>query len=933
MKANNDKAPDAANVGAMVGQTASLCIQACIITATNPKVIGKVKKLNNTGDMITQTAGQLTNGIAENITLSSMAALAELLHNAKPNQVLTASTHTAKDNKAELVTKDAWQQAGKPSSLITRSKEHLIHKQDTGGLLIVDCDDMTTSKAQLLAAISEVLPLASTAHAYTTSSSSFIYNKDTGQELDGLKGQRVYIAVTDQSDIKRAGDVLIKRLWLAEHGYIEVSKSGEMLERTLADKSLFNPTHLDYIAGSQCHEPLEQRRPYPDANEGEALDTASALPDLSDADEVQLKAIKTQARERVRGDALLKRDQYTDARARANLNRQGIELPSSEQMHAAKENVRRAVDGGLLTGEQVITLADGEEVTVGELLLNPALYHGQLTLDPIEPDYQGGRAVGRIHLYNGRPNIHSFAHGGRTFALIPQPRRIEHRTGENASTTRDTLELMRALPDYYDLGDQLVKVGGGNVIPLDADLLSFELGMIAQYVRQTAKGECLTDPPEKVVRQIIAHKQGRNLKTLNAVITAPTITHDGHIVQNRGHDAKTGLYLSTMDEYAPIKEDLTLDDAIAAYHELMKPFDTFNYATDLDRSVALSAILTAVVRPTLDLSVGFAFDAPKQGSGKTFLCECLGLLATGKRPAMSPPIQKNEDEIRKTLLSMLMQGTRVIVWDNVMGSFDSATIASLFTGGLFSARKLGKNEQLEVPNRALFTITGNNLLLGSELSRRILTCRIDTGHENPSKVVRDLSATNGLKPDAYIEQNRPTLVCAALTLISAYQQSADCLFGDIAPVGSLGYDEWNTLVRAPIVWLAQHVEGLTDPKQSIDNNLEADPEQETLAAVLTGIFEWRGSKPFKASDILHYIGGRPYIDKCFDGEDVTDEIDNSVILGEALEALCGSNGLPKVVGLGKALSFRRDRIAEGLKLVIAKKSTKGTTFQIVEIPL
>src|SRR5699024_9399562 len=146
----------------------------------------------------------------------------ELLDNADYSQALTASTHTAKDDKAELVTIEAWQQSGKHSSLITRSKEHLIHAHGVGGLLIIDCDDMSTSKAQLLAAISDVMPLDRLAHVYTTSSSSYIYNKETGQEMAGLKGQRLYIAIADQGDIKRAGDVLIDRLWLAGHGHIEV---------------------------------------------------------------------------------------------------------------------------------------------------------------------------------------------------------------------------------------------------------------------------------------------------------------------------------------------------------------------------------------------------------------------------------------------------------------------------------------------------------------------------------------------------------------------------------------------------------------------------------------------------------------------------------------------------------------------------------------
>lgn len=923
MKNKYDKPP---NAGAMAEQTGqqidALNMQICVITATKPKVIGKVKKLDSAGDMITQTAGNLIEGCAENVTFNSMTEFAQLLTTATHSQVITASTHNVKGDKVKLVTKDAWQRAGKPECLITRSKEHLIHAQGVGGLLIIDCDNMTTCKDQLLAAINEIIPLTSTAHVYTTSSSSFIYNRDTEAELAGLRGQRVYIAITEQSDIVRAGGVIISRLWLAGHGYYEVMENGDAQGRTLADKSLFNPTHLDYIAGSQCHEPLEQRRPTPDVCEGKALDTASALPDLTDAESATLKALQTKELDLVRGDILLKRDQYADKRARANLAKQGIELPTSEQMQQAKGNVQRAVEGKLLTGEQIITLESGDDVTVGEILLNPALYHGALTLDPIEPDYNGGRAVGRIYLYSARPNIYSFAHGGRTFAMIPQPRNIVHNTGGNAETTRDTLQLMRGLPEYYDLGDQLVKVGDGAVIPLDADLLSFELGMIAQYVKQTAKGYMHIDPPEKVVKQIIAHKRGRNLKPLNAIITAPTITHEGHIVQKRGHDAETGLYLSMNDEYTPIAATPTDNDAIAAYHKLMRPFDTFNFATDLDRSVCLSAILTAVVRPTLTKSAGFAFDAPKQGSGKTFLCECIGLLATGTRPAMTPTIQKNEDEIRKVLLSMLMQGTRVIVWDNVMGSFDSAGIASFLTTDSVSGRVLGRSEQIEIPNRALFMMTGNNILLAGELPRRVLTCRLDTGAENPSKVQRDLSATGGLLPDAYIEQNRPALVTAALTIISAYLQSPAFMFdGCVADDITGSFEHWDTLARQPIAWLADKVDGLTDPKQALDANIAIDPEQETLAAVLTGVYEWRADTPFKVRELLDHVSGD------FDSVDFTTSDD----LKDALAAMCGSDGIPSNVGLGKALAFRRDRIADGLKLTIAKKSTKGTAFKVVMI--
>ncbi|MFP3458156.1 hypothetical protein R0J89_18085, partial [Psychrobacter sp. SIMBA_152] len=86
----------------------------------------------------------------------------------------------------------------------------------------------------------------------------------------------------------------------------------------------------------------------------------------------------------------------------------------------------------------------------------------------------------------------------------------------------------------------------------------------------------------------------RGLRPLNAIITTPTITDNDHVVNKQGYDAKTCLYLDSLEYDVIIPEHVSVSDAKAAYSELMKPFETFDFADDLSRSVALSAILTAV---------------------------------------------------------------------------------------------------------------------------------------------------------------------------------------------------------------------------------------------------------------------------------------------------------------------------------------------------
>ena len=77
-------------------------------------------------------------------------------------------------------------------------------------------------------------------------------------------------------------------------------------------------------------------------------------------------------------------------------------------------------DGVINLGpEQVIKLADVTRVTCGDINENPKKYDGVLCGDPLEPEYGDGR-VAKIFAGAGQhsgPVIHSFAHGGRTFAL------------------------------------------------------------------------------------------------------------------------------------------------------------------------------------------------------------------------------------------------------------------------------------------------------------------------------------------------------------------------------------------------------------------------------------------------------------------------------------------------------------------------------------
>lgn len=912
-------APNAANVGALVKYeqfNTQIIANLSIITSITPKTLTKKRMLGANGDMITDTIAQMTEGKALNVSITSIHQLANILDSLEHNQAVTWGIHAGKNNETLLLSSKIYKEQGGPDNALTRTNNH-FRWGNHGGVMMLDSDDKTLSKADFIKAVNDVIPLDNIPYIWRPSSSSYIYNGN--EQVTGLSGQRLYIFIQDASDIARAGKALFERLWLNGHGYYEISKVGSYLERSPIDAAVFQPSRLDFAAGSHCVAPLEQRPVATECHEGQLLDTKAALPELTTKQQKTLAEIKIQAKAPYADEVAEIRAVFSHDKAIANLTKQGITEPTDDQLTAAKNNVLRAVNMDVLAGDFIITLADGKQISIGDALDNPGQYHGAITKDPLEPDYNNYSNTGKLYIQGQSPRLFSQAHGGKTYKLIKQPHRLEHVAGKTSDTTLKTLRIMQASPDYYDMGDQLVSIRDGNILRFSESLLEHELGVINQYWQGQKTGrtmhERLIDPPTKVIKQILSMHKHRDLKPLNAVISAPTITHDNHIVSKQGYDKSTKLYLDCLDHGVSVAALVSEQDAIAAYYELMKPFNTFDFADDVSRSVALSAVLTAITRPTQATAPAFAFDAPKQGSGKTYFCECLGLLATGTAPAMTPSIEKNEDEIRKTLLSMVIEGRRFIIWDNVMGHFNSATMASFLTSERFSGRILGSSQSVEVAHRAMLLLTGNNITLVGDMPRRVLTCRFDTGIENPTQAQRNLSAIDELKPAAYIERNRYKLAAAAITLIRGYLQSDEHRAGGMAKDRLPSFEDWDTVARQPVLWLSKRVEGLTDPKRSIDDNMEKDPEHETLSELLNHIYAWQSNRPFTSKELYDHA-----LHKAFNGND----------LQEVLLDLNGGNMLSSR-SVGMILKFRHGRIADGLKLELSKASTKGNSFKVSKL--
>src|SRR5262249_43526256 len=309
---------------------------------------------------------------------------------------------------------------------------------------------------------------------------------------------------------------------------------------------------------------------------------------------------------------------------------------------------------------------------------------------------------------------------------------------------------------------------------------------------------------------------------VTGVITTPTLRPDGSLLADPGHDSETELYLLPGFQLPPIPEHLTKNQANAALQLLIDLLSEFSFKRiggehekRLNRVVALSGLLTALVRGSLPTAPMHLVRAHMAGTGKSYLIDTIATIATGR---ICPVITalKSVDETEKRLGSVVLSGIAMISLDNCTHDLGGELLCQIAERPVVKIRILGRSEMPDCECHTALYATGNNISFKGDMVRRGLVCNLETLDERPElrKFNRDtLRQAAG---------NRGTYVAAALTIMRAYLAAgAPSVCG---PFGS--YAEWSTMVRSPLVWLEE-----PDPVASVDKTQAEDPE-------LANIREW-----------------------------------------------------------------------------------------------
>ena len=415
------------------------------------------------------------------------------------------------------------------------------------------------------------------------------------------------------------------------------------------------------------------------------------------------------------------------------------------------------------------------------------------------------------------------------------------------------LALLRSAAPIYQRGGMLIRpitlpqVGRPSAVgEVDRDAGARVLRpvrepwLIEQMSRSLAwyqrKGDALVPAdPKPLYARALLHRGAWRFPVLRGVRTAPTLDRDGRIIEQPGFDAPSGLLLDfAQGTFPPVPVAPTREDAEAALATLLMPLRGFAFVNAAARSVALSAMLTALVRLALRAAPLHGFDAPTAGTGKSLLAEVVGLLATGARPAaMSQGKCEAEDE--KRLSTVLSTGDPIIHIDNcerpLMGDF----LCSMLTQEVVQARILGYSERRVLPSTALVLASGNNLTCVGDVARRAVFCRLDAEVERPDTRTFDFDCHHEVRA------HRPTPGRRRVDDAPRVYPGRTTGDAKLGPMGS--FDDW-AWVRGALAWL-----GCADPAETRQSIVESDPRQGELFVVMRLWDEAFGSRPMDVASI------------------------------------------------------------------------------------
>ncbi|MDP9355886.1 MAG: bifunctional DNA primase/polymerase, partial [Chloroflexota bacterium] len=370
--------------------------------------------------------------------------------------------------------------------------------------------------------------------------------------------------------------------------------------------------------------------------------------------------------------------------------------------------------------------------------------------DLLELEHLLGRPAPRLHVgRNGRhagaddatneeaheaPNPKADDAGG-----TPPPRRPEIDAGDQDLERISTL-AWKAIEQANDPA-QFFMFGGApsRIIPatedtgpivqrLDEHSLTYELTAVARFYKVTAQGDHKdAEPRLRVLKTMLAARSFPFLPPLTGVVEVPTFAPDGSLPSGRGYHRPSRTYYEPAPGFVvpPIPDDPTAAQIVAARSLILDVLTDFPFTGEAERANAIALLLLPLIRGLIAGPTPLhLIEKPTAGTGASLLADVVTRIATG-RPVGAMTEGRDEDEYRKRLLAKLRSTPPIVLIDNLRRQLDSAVVSSTLTASHIEDRILGTSDNIRLPIRCVWTATGNNPSLSSEITRRTVRIRLD----------------------------------------------------------------------------------------------------------------------------------------------------------------------------------------------------------------
>ncbi|QEF97908.1 hypothetical protein Mal15_19540 [Stieleria maiorica] len=253
---------------------------------------------------------------------------------------------------------------------------------------------------------------------------------------------------------------------------------------------------------------------------------------------------------------------------------------------------------------------------------------------------------------------------------------------------------------------------------------------LKQTVLPSEINEVLDFGPAGVPKWAAPHVHGHShkahhfgIRVLDRVSSAPVLRADGSIIRD-GYDPELRVLVKSSQKYPALPQ---MDrEPLLMLDPLWKLIEEFPWLNDeQDQAAFLAEVVTEIVphlftgRPPL-----FVHEANVEGAGKSLLASLGHIIATGFQPSFLA-YQANQEELRKTITSMLMRGEMMILLDNADAEIGGAVMDMFLTAEIWCDRILGGNEPYKATNQAMMIVTTNSATFTPDTLRRTLPVRLN----------------------------------------------------------------------------------------------------------------------------------------------------------------------------------------------------------------